>query len=135
MTDITWNYPRCLVVEVHDGDTLSVDMDLGQDIWIKDRPVRLTGMACRELSEPGGVEARDFVRGLLPVGSEVWVESTGWDKYGGRIDGWVRLVHEGLYTTVQNLLIEAGYGVYWSGRGRQPKPPWPIPITRSGRLQ
>lgn len=121
-----WTYPRCTVVDVHDGDTLSVDIDCGQDIWIRRRSVRLAGIAARELSEPGGKEARDFVRSWLPDGTEVCVESTGWDKYAGRIDG---IVHLPDSWTVQQRLLDAGFAAVWDGKGAQPKPPWPIPTS------
>jgi hypothetical protein len=85
-----WTYPRCVVVAVHDGDTISVDIDLGQDMWVKRRSVRLSGIAARELREPGGKEARDALTGLA-LGANVLIDSIGWDKYGGRIDGLVYL--------------------------------------------
>src|SRR5574338_1717535 len=121
-----WIYPRCTVVDVHDGDTLFVDIDLGQDLWVRRRSVRLSGIAARELSEPGGKEARDFLRSWLPTGTLVSVESTGWDKWAGRIDGVVHLPDSG---TVQQRLLDAGFAAVRDGRGAQPKPPWPIPVS------
>jgi endonuclease YncB( thermonuclease family) len=118
-----WTYPRCTVVAVHDGDTLSVDIDLGQDMWVKRRSVRLTGIAARELREPGGLEARDTLTGLA-LGANVLIDSIGWDKYGGRIDGLVYLADGSL---VQMELIQRGFAIPWDGKGAQPKPPWPIP--------
>lgn len=123
----TWTYPRCIVVEVHDGDTIKVDIDLGQDMWVKGRAVRLAGVAARELKDPGGVEARDFLKGLLPTGTLVQIDSTGWDKYAGRIDGLVR-TPAGL---VQDALVHAGHAAPWNGLGVQPKPAWPIPSAET----
>jgi endonuclease YncB( thermonuclease family) len=118
-----WAYPRCYVVDVHDGDTIMVDIDLGQDMWIRRRSVRLIGIAARELREPGGKEARDFLASLLPTGTLVEIESQGWDKFAGRIDGTVFITP---MQVVNNEMLRAGYAVPWDGRGSQPKPPWPL---------
>jgi endonuclease YncB( thermonuclease family) len=109
-------------VDVHDGDTIKVDIDFGQDIWTRGRLVRLAGIACRELSEPGGKEARDALAELLPVQLMVHIDSTGWDKFGGRIDGLVFLPDG---RTVQSWLLAEGWAVAWDARSKQPKPPWP----------
>lgn len=122
----SWLYPRCLVLSVYDGDTVRVDIDLGQDVWIRNRPVRLAGLAARELREPGGIAARDHLAALLPPGTRVSIESTGWDKYGGRITGRITL-SDG--RVLADLLVAAGYALPWNGRGAQPKPPWPTLTT------
>lgn len=122
----TWTYPRCIVTGVHDGDTLSVDIDLGQEIWIRSRPVRLAGIAARELRLPGGKEARDHLAALLPVGTVVRVDSQGWDKYGGRIDGSIVRLPDGM--DVSAAMVADGYAVDWDGKGAQPLPPWPLPV-------
>ena len=129
-----WNYPACTVVSVYDGDTIRVDIDLGQEMWVMNRAVRLFGIAARELHEPGGIQARDFLRSLIPPGTPVSVESTGWDKYAGRIDGLVnRVTPEGLVVlNVQDVMVKQGYAVLWDGKGKQPKPPWPIPAGSIG---
>lgn len=118
----TWEYPRCFVLRVHDADTIIVDMDLGQQFWIRDRAVRLIGCACRELSEPGGQEATAFVAELCPLGSMLRIVSHDWDKYGGRILGVVYLPDG---RVLQSVLIGEGWAMPWNGHGQQPKPPWP----------
>jgi endonuclease YncB( thermonuclease family) len=117
-----WVYPRCFIVDVHDGDTIKVDIDFGQHFWVKERSVRLDGISARELREEGGKEARDALAELLPVGAEVRIESKGWDKYGGRIDGIVYLPDG---RSVQAWLIEQGWAVRWNAKGVPPKPRWP----------
>jgi endonuclease YncB( thermonuclease family) len=58
---ITRTYPVARVVEVHDGDTLKLDVDLGFSChawaWI-----RLKGVGAPELSEPDGPAAHNDVR-------------------------------------------------------------------------
>jgi endonuclease YncB( thermonuclease family) len=124
----SWTYPKCFVEGVYDCDTITVNMDLGQDMWVMRRSVRLVGVAARELREPGGIEARDALRGLLPIGSRVMVQSTGWDKYAGRIDGVVTHLgplDNGPAVNVNQLLVQLGWAVPWDGKGPQPKPAWP----------
>lgn len=98
------------VVEVHDGDTCRLDIDLGfgvqmAGVSLLGRPMwscRVYGINAPELrvkdiatgvwmDNPAGLEARDFARGLLPIGSIVTVVSHGWDSYSGRYDGTITL--------------------------------------------
>lgn len=59
-----YDYWPCQVMEVHDGDTIKFRCDLGLDterrIW-----VRLDGVWCPELSDPGGIKSREGVREML----------------------------------------------------------------------
>lgn len=79
-----------VVDRVHDGDTIYIKLDLGFDITIYAR-VRVLGINAPELSTAKGKEATAFARTVLPVGAEVHVTSHGWDKYGGRVDGEIKL--------------------------------------------
>jgi endonuclease YncB( thermonuclease family) len=127
-------YPA-VVVSVHDGDTAKVFLDRGgDDWWLTD--LRLYGCAARELKDPGGPEARDYLAGLLTRITPPTVpamlqakwqgtcEALRWDKFGGRVDGRLWLPDSPL--DVSALLIRAGFAAVWDGRGPQPKPPWPI---------
>jgi hypothetical protein len=87
------------VTAVHDGDTLTVRVDLGFDTW-RVQNVRLYGINARELSQPGGKEARERLSLLLwgvprPTSDEppvlVGLVSVRYDKYGDRVDGDVLL--------------------------------------------
>lgn len=131
-------YPA-VVVSVHDGDTVKVFIDRGGDDWWLTN-LRLHGCAARELKDPGGPEARDYLTGLLarirpPTVADMFqphwqgqCESLSWDKYAGRIQGRLWLPDSPL--DVSTLLVRAGFAVVWDGRGVQPKPDWPIPVTR-----
>lgn len=59
-----YDYWPCDVVDVHDGDTIQFQADLGLDtsrkIW-----VRLNGVWSPELSDPGGHECRAGVFGRV----------------------------------------------------------------------
>ena len=118
------------VVEVRDGDSAFIDLDLGfgQYVvsklwdgrsWLSCRVQRvrpdgsMVAINAPELGtkanpNPAGVAARDYARGLLPVGSIVKVVSYGWDKYGGRYDGSITLDNG---TDFGSLMVVAGHAV------------------------
>lgn len=117
-----------VVSEVYDGDTVTVWCDLGFDTW-RYTKVRIRGIATRELSMPGGKEARDFLVGLLPPRSNPLTPtcilySYKWDKFAPRVDGDVLLFNGRM---ISELMIESGHAAQWDGKGKQPVPPWPIP--------
>jgi endonuclease YncB( thermonuclease family) len=113
-------YPAT-VDHVIDGDSIMLAADLGWDITLRQN-VRLLGLNARELSEPGGKEARDHLTALLPPGTPVTLVSHGWDKYGGRTDGTVILPAIG---DVGTFLIAGQWAAAWDGSGSRPVPPWP----------
>jgi endonuclease YncB( thermonuclease family) len=91
-------YPaRC--VAIHDGDTVTFDLDLGFGIRLPGQDwagktvlsCRVFGINAPELSTPAGKEALAYVQTLLKPGDVCRVVSHGWDKYGGRYDGTVTL--------------------------------------------
>lgn len=63
------------IVSVHDGDTCVADLQLGWWVVRHSAKIRILGLWCPELSDPGGVAARDYARELLPVGLRVTVVS------------------------------------------------------------
>lgn len=113
---------RATVQSVHDGDTITVDVDLGLGVWRRGQRVRLDGINARELGVPGGREARDNLAALVPAGSEVALRSVHWDKYGGRIDGAVTLADG---RDLAAVLVEGQWAAAWDGSGPRPVPPWP----------
>lgn len=56
-----WTY-RAQVTDVHDGDTLTVLLDLGFSTHRVETALRLVGVYAPELSQTGGPETRDFVK-------------------------------------------------------------------------
>lgn len=114
------------VISNHDGDTITVDLDRGYEDRSR-RSVRLLGCNARELSQPGGKEARDHLTVLLPPGTFVIVTSSEWDKYGGRIDALLQAE----FGDVTDRMITDGYAAAWNGTGKAPLPPWPLPEEES----
>lgn len=110
---------RAFVRDVHDGDTVTVDIDLGFDTWIHSRHIRMLGINAPELKDkPAGPDARDYLRGILPVDTVVMIRThkDQVDKYGGRYDGtiitghWLNdvLVNQ---VNVNDLMISSGHAV------------------------
>lgn len=83
------------IVDVHDGDTVTVHLDLGLDECHLIR-LRLLGVFAAELSKPGGTAARDFVTGWLathPGGLTVYTAKTAKGHEASTLGRWVGDVH------------------------------------------
>jgi len=104
------------VVNVHDGDTITLDIDLGFGIRLPGQSwtgktmlsCRIYGINAPELNTPEGKAARDFALTLVSPGDLVTVMSISWDKYGGRFDGTV-MMDDGRYFATE--MLEAGHAV------------------------
>ena len=112
---------------VHDGDTLYGTIDQGLGIVNKGLTrngmgLRLYGCNARELTEPGGTEARDNLASLIPPGSTVAITCRAWDKYAGRVDVSITLADGSDLVT---RLIADQWAAAWDGTGTKPVPPWP----------
>jgi endonuclease YncB( thermonuclease family) len=118
---MAWDFPHAKVVSVHDGDTATIDIDLGFE-ETKRVNVRFLGCNAIELSQPGGTEARDNLTAIIPAGTPIALHSVAYDKYGGRVDGHITLPDGQDLTT---LLIRTGWAAAWDGTGKAPTPPWP----------
>jgi len=74
------------VTSVYDGDTITVDIDLGLDIWKRGEKVRLYGIDAPEMrgeEREQGIVARDALRKLI-LGKEITLRTTkdSKGKYG-----------------------------------------------------
>lgn len=108
-------YPaRC--VAIHDGDTVTLDIDLGFDHLIAGQDwdghtrlaCRVYGINAPELSTPAGKAALAYAQTILHVGDICQVLSHGWDKYGGRWDGTITLPDG---TDYAQRMLDAGQAV------------------------
>jgi micrococcal nuclease len=85
------------VTNVYDGDTITVDIDLGFGIWMKGQKIRLYGINTPEVrgeEREEGLKVRDFVRGEIldqRIKLETIRDSKG--KYG-RWLGIIRYIDE-----------------------------------------
>lgn len=109
MTDIP-----ARVLQVHDGDTLEVVVT-----------VRLADCNARELTQPGGVEARDNLRTLLPTGTRVVLSALAPDHYRHRLDAQVRIGVAPYVIDVVEHLEAKQWVARYPGYGPKVNPPWP----------
>lgn len=100
-------YPDCYIVEVHDGDTIYMHINVGFDITIFGR-CRVYGINAPELKTDAGKKAKEYAQALLPVGTKVKVLSHDWDKFGGRFDGTITLPNDWDFAT---LMVQEGHAV------------------------
>lgn len=104
---------------VIDGDTLVASVDLGFQVWLRNQTFRVLGINARELTQPGGPEARDNLTAI--IGPAVTLTSIKPDKYGGRMLAVITLADG----TDLSLLVATGWAATWDGTGPKPSPPWP----------
>lgn len=71
---------RAEITKVVDGDTIDVFIDLGFDVWHKER-IRLAGIDTPEKNTPLGKELKRFMKEKL-TGMLVTVDVSKPDKYG-----------------------------------------------------
>ncbi|MCB0095696.1 MAG: thermonuclease family protein [Caldilineaceae bacterium] len=106
-----------VVTDVYDGDTITVDMDLGLGIWRKGQKIRFWKVDTPELKGPDrvvGLQVRDFISEML-LNKEVLIrtilDKRGVDSTGkfGRLLGEILVEdEEGRLINVNQLLLERG---------------------------
>ena len=107
---------RAIVRKVYDGDTCTVDIDLGLGCWIHDETIRLyriNAPEVRGVERPEGLRSRDFLRSQIK-GKEVVLQTVK-DKRGkyGRYLAEIWLKNEGGNSiNVNDLLVQQGHAVY-----------------------
>lgn len=105
------------VLDVVDGDTIRVEIDLGCDTFVRGT-LRLSGIAAPETSTEAGKAAKAFLAAVFGPGTRHVVIETFKDrreKYG-RYFGRVWLGPE----CVNDVVVNAGHAVPWDGKGKQP---------------
>lgn len=114
---------KCKILRVVDGDTIDVDIDLGFGIWKRGERVRVIGIdtpesRTKDLTEKKfGIAAKDFVKGLFPIGSEQIIK-THKDETGkfGRILGDFVLPNDKLLSA---HMIENYHAVAYNGENKE----------------
>ena len=106
----TWSYPvlkdttgKPIIVGVHDGDTCRLALDQGlETAWFP--WLRVKGLFCPELAEPGGHEAREFTAQTLAAARDIRVT-----VFGRSFARWVSLI-EVDNIDLAGIVIAAGHG-------------------------
>ncbi len=109
-------YYRALVKYVYDGDTITVDIDLGLHAWVHDEKVRLARINTPELrgeERDQGLQSRDYLRELIN-GKEIFIQTIKDEKgkYGRYIgEIWMEQSPDE-WINVNDLLVERGFASY-----------------------
>ena len=108
-----WEYVRCTLIDIHDGDTITVNIDVGFRVTMMNMKLRLHGINAPELGRPGGAEARDYLKSLLiaPVVRIRTIQDRT-EKFGR----WLAIVFTDANPanpdeTVNDLMISSGHAV------------------------
>lgn len=110
-------YYQAAVQSVYDGDTITVDIDLGLGVWVHGEKVRLLRINAPELkgdSKALGIKSRERLRSLVD-GKQIVIRTHKDDKekYGRYpAEVWV-LDPNGSYINVNDLLLSEGYAVHY----------------------
>ena len=103
------------VTKVYDGDTCTVDIDLGLHTWIRGEKIRLARIDAPEIrgeEREKGLLSRDYLRHLI-LDKNVFIETIK-DKKGkfGRYIGEIWVADEnGEYFNVSDRMLSEGYAV------------------------
>jgi micrococcal nuclease len=115
MTDNLYFY-KAVVQSVYDGDTCTVDIDLGLHTWMHGEKVRLYRINAPEVrgaEREAGLQSRDFLRSQIE-GKTVLIQTIK-DRKGkfGRYLAEIWLEDEdGGRVNVNDLLVQQGYAAY-----------------------
>lgn len=110
-----YNY-KGLVTSVYDGDTCTVDLDLGLNLWVRNEKVRLYRINAPELrgkDRAAGLRSRDFLRSLIDQ-KKIYIQTIKdrREKYGRYLgEIWVEL-GKGNWVNINDLLVQEGHAVY-----------------------
>jgi micrococcal nuclease len=119
---MTYEY-RAIVQDVHDGDTITVDVDLGWNVWRRGERLRLLGINAPELYTDSGKAAQIWLARMLPRGTPVAVrtEKDKAEKYGRMLATVWDNDHDDVHgDSLNDLLVAAGHAVRWDGKGPRP---------------
>tara|TARA_B100000676_G_C17905657_1_gene747135 strand:+ start:564 stop:884 length:321 start_codon:yes stop_codon:yes gene_type:complete len=102
---------KAVIVSVYDGDTVTADIDLGFEVWLKGQKLRLLNIDTPEVrgaERAEGLVARDALRNKI-LDKTVIINSTGKGKYGRWL---VEIFLE--EENINNWLLTEGYAKPYS---------------------
>lgn len=107
----TWGPYPAVVLNVHDGDTMTAAIDVGFNLTMT-IPLRIYGINAPELATQAGKDALAYAETLVKVGDRIMVVSHGWDKYAPRADCTVNLPDGSDFGT---LMLNSGHAIPYAG--------------------
>ncbi|HEX7357969.1 MAG TPA: thermonuclease family protein [Ignavibacteriaceae bacterium] len=115
MEKVLYHY-KAKIVDVYDGDTCTVDIDLGLHTWIKSEKIRLNRINAPELKgadRAAGLKSRDFLRSLI-LDKEVTIETIKdkKEKYGRYLGEIWFEDKKGKIINVNDEMVKNGFAKY-----------------------
>lgn len=106
---------KAFVTAVYDGDTITVDIDLGLKTFIKGEKIRLYGINAPELrgaERPEGLKSRDFLRETI-LNKNIFIRTfkDKKEKYGRYLGEIYLPDKKGKFINVNELLVKKGFAV------------------------
>ena len=111
MDDQLYNY-KAKITDVYDGDSVTIDIDLGFKSWLLGQKLRLFGIDTPEIrgdERPEGLIAKDRLEELV-LGKEVII--TSYKDRTGKYGRWLATIYlkeeDGTWTNINQLLVDEG---------------------------
>ena len=103
---------RAYVRKVYDGDTITVDIDLGFGVVLKNQKIRLRGINTPEVrgsQRAEGLKVRDLVRGRI---ANKWITIKTYKDKKGKYGRWIADIYEsGAEESINSWLLVEGHAV------------------------
>lgn len=115
MEKVLYHY-KAVVTDVYDGDTCTVEIDLGLHTWIKGEKLRLNRINAPELKgaeRNNGLKSRDHLRSIIN-GKEVYIETIKdkKEKYGRYLaEIWFE-ESKGKFININDKMVKDGFAIY-----------------------
>ncbi len=103
---------KAVIKSVYDGDTCTVDIDLGLHTWIKDEKLRLNRINAPEIkgkTKAFGIKSRDFLKQLI-LDKTIYVQTIKDknEKYGRYLAEIWLIDDKENYVNVNDLMVKNG---------------------------
>jgi endonuclease YncB( thermonuclease family) len=112
-----YNY-RAVVTDIHDGDTFTLTLDLGFNVSITDQKLRLAHCNAPELATAAGKAALVWVAHLMPIGTQVTVDTIKVEGEREKFGRWLAAITLPDGTDLATVMIAAGQAVAYEGGAR-----------------
>ena len=107
---------KAIIKKIYDGDTITVDIDLGFYSWIKNKSLRISGIDTPEIrgsEKIAGKIVRDYLRNRFKLGIEVFIKTSKPDKYGRVLS---KVYLDDTFTeNIGDILLELGLAKPYNG--------------------
>jgi len=107
---------KAIVTSVYEGDTCTIDIDLGLSVWIRGEKLRLNRINAPELKgdeRAKGLLSRDFLKSKVE-GKEITIETIKdrREKYGRYLaEIWIE-DKKGKFININDLMVTEGFAKY-----------------------